>query len=226
MFFVNPATALAMTRYVLEVSKGEWLLQTAAGSSLGQMVIRLGVHFGFKTVNVVRRAEQAEMLRGLGANAVVTFDGDTDDPEELPDRVREAIGPADRLYEGSAAAGGVRYALDPVGGATGSGAAACLGEHGRMLAYGTLSGDPLVLDPRRLLFRRSKVEGFYLTDFVEAKSLPGRLMFVREIGGLLSSGTLQNDVGPGFPLDRIADAVRHSEQPGREGKAWLRIADS
>src|SRR5437870_3142135 len=34
-FFVNPATAIAMTQHVLKIPAGEWLLQTAAGSSLG-----------------------------------------------------------------------------------------------------------------------------------------------------------------------------------------------
>ena len=52
-FFVNPASALAMTRHVLKVPPGDWLLQTAAGSALGRMVIRLGKHFGFRTINVV-----------------------------------------------------------------------------------------------------------------------------------------------------------------------------
>ena len=33
-FFVNPATALVMTRWVLRVPRGAWLLQTAAGSAL------------------------------------------------------------------------------------------------------------------------------------------------------------------------------------------------
>ncbi|HEX5271398.1 MAG TPA: alcohol dehydrogenase catalytic domain-containing protein, partial [Gemmataceae bacterium] len=59
-FFVNPASALAMTRHVLKVPAGEWLLQTAAGSALGRMVIRLGKRHGFRTLNVVRRREQAE----------------------------------------------------------------------------------------------------------------------------------------------------------------------
>src|SRR5262249_21486169 len=40
--FVNPATAFIMTRLVLKVPPGAWLLQTAAGSALGRMVIRLG----------------------------------------------------------------------------------------------------------------------------------------------------------------------------------------
>ncbi len=41
-FFVNPATVLAMVRHVLAVPRGEWLLQSAAGSQLGRMIIRLG----------------------------------------------------------------------------------------------------------------------------------------------------------------------------------------
>src|SRR5262249_33896530 len=51
-FFVNPATAFIMTRLVLKVPPRAWLLQTAAGSALGRMVIRLGRHFGFRTINV------------------------------------------------------------------------------------------------------------------------------------------------------------------------------
>ena len=56
-FFVNPATVLAMARHVLKVPKGAWLLQSAAGSTLGRMMIKLGRHDGFKTLNVVRRRE-------------------------------------------------------------------------------------------------------------------------------------------------------------------------
>src|SRR5262249_41221898 len=40
-FFVNPASAVIMTRWILKVPRGAWLLQTAAGSALGRMVIRL-----------------------------------------------------------------------------------------------------------------------------------------------------------------------------------------
>jgi NADPH2:quinone reductase len=66
-FFVNPATAFVMTRKVLNVPAGEWLLQTAAGSVLGRMIVRLGKRSGFKTLCVVRRDEQVEELRSLGA---------------------------------------------------------------------------------------------------------------------------------------------------------------
>src|SRR5205085_4034028 len=86
-FFVNPATALVMTRWVLRVPPGAWLLQTAAGSALGRMVIRLGKHFGFRTLNVVRRRQQAEELLRAGGDAAVS----TND-ESLEERVQALTG--------------------------------------------------------------------------------------------------------------------------------------
>src|SRR5947208_2028019 len=71
-FFVNPATALAMVRHVLKVPKGAWLLQSAAGSTLGRMIIKLGRHDGFRTLNVVRRHEAIDELKALGGDAVIS----------------------------------------------------------------------------------------------------------------------------------------------------------
>ena len=112
-FFVNPATAIAMTRHVLNVPRGAWLLQSAAGSTLGKMIIKLGRHDGFRTVNVVRRREAIDELKALGADAVVCS---ADGP--IGDQVRQAVGP-----------GGVKYAVDPVGGETGSGIFDSLGDN-------------------------------------------------------------------------------------------------
>src|SRR5581483_6859099 len=58
-FFVNPATALVMTQRVLKVAPGSWLVQNAAGSALGRMVIRLGKQAGFHTINLVRNLQHA-----------------------------------------------------------------------------------------------------------------------------------------------------------------------
>ena len=71
-YFVNPATVLAMARHILAVPKGEWLLQSAAGSTLGRMIIALGKHDGFKTLNVVRRSEATLELKKLGGDAVIS----------------------------------------------------------------------------------------------------------------------------------------------------------
>ncbi|MDF3313926.1 hypothetical protein P3H15_54765, partial [Rhodococcus sp. T2V] len=42
----NPLTAVILTGDELGVRPGEWLLQTAAGSTVGQSVIQLGAHVG------------------------------------------------------------------------------------------------------------------------------------------------------------------------------------
>ena len=213
MFFVNPVTAYVMTRSVLAVPQHEWLLQSAAGSSLGQMVIRLAKHTGFKTINIVRRAQQAEELQRLGADTTVLFDGQRDDPASLVDQVLHATN--DR---------GVRYAIDPVGGPTGTAMTRCLRDGGRMLVYGTLSGAPIELNARDLLTYTATVEGFWLAKWMAAAKLPRRLATVRAVTRLMKAGVLVNDVGEAFSLDQIADAVRHSEVKARGGKAWLKIA--
>src|SRR5262249_54123387 len=135
VFFVNPASALVMTRHILQVRPGDWLLQTAAGSALGRMVIRLGRRHGFRTINVVRRRDQAQELRTQGGDAVICTD-----QESIEDRVQAITGGA-----------GARFALDAVGGATGSAAARAFALGGRLLVYGTLSGGPLTVHPRPLV---------------------------------------------------------------------------
>ena len=68
--FVNPMTALGM----LETLRREGhtaLVHTAAASNLGQMLNRLCQNEGIPLVNIVRKAEQAELLKAMGAQYVL-----------------------------------------------------------------------------------------------------------------------------------------------------------
>jgi len=68
--FVNPLTALGMVETArLEGHKG--LVHTAAASNLGQMLNRLCRADGIPLVNIVRSAEQVQILRDLGAEHIV-----------------------------------------------------------------------------------------------------------------------------------------------------------
>lgn len=207
-FFVNPATALVMTRWLLAVPPGDWLLQTAAGSALGRMVIRLGQHYGFRTINVVRRPEQAAELQRTGADAVICTAN-----ESIEERVKALTG-----------GGGVRYALDAVGGSMGSAALRSLGPGGRMIVYGTLSGEPIQADPRTLMVGNQRLEGFWLSHWVKDQGVLTMLRLFRAINRLLKAGVLTSDVGATFPLEQITTAVQQAGQSGRSGKVLLRIA--
>ena len=64
-FYVNPPTALGLLK-VLGAPQGKWVLQTAAASVLGRMLIQLAKHQGVRTINVVRRRGAVEELKALG----------------------------------------------------------------------------------------------------------------------------------------------------------------
>jgi NADPH:quinone reductase-like Zn-dependent oxidoreductase len=208
MFFVNPTTAYVLACKLLNVPKGEWLLQTAAGSAVGRMVIRLGQRFGFRTMNVVRRLEQVDELRSLGADAVIASDG-----FDLVEQVR-------RLTNGA----GVTHALDCVSGELGSSVVRCLAPSGRLIVFGTMSQHPLCFSSRDLMTPGSRVEGFWLGNYMSGLSIVSKLKLVSKVGRLLRDGTLASEVGATFPLDQIRAAVARAEKPGREGKVLLKLS--
>jgi NADPH2:quinone reductase len=206
-FFVNPATVLAMVRHVLAVPRGGWLLQSAAGSALGRMIIKLGRHDGFRTLNVVRRHEAIEELKSLGADEVVSS---SDGP--ISEQVRRIVG-----------VDGVARAIDPVGGETGTELFRSLGADGRLLVYGSLANEPLRIDPRLMIAGRRVVEGFWLGHWMQGRSIPSALLLFREIARLIRAGVLSTEVGARFPLERIAEAASAAEEVGRGGKVLVRI---
>lgn len=68
--FVNPLTALSMIE-TMRMEGHSALVHTAAASNLGQMLNRICQADGVELVNVVRKPEQAELLRGMGAKHIV-----------------------------------------------------------------------------------------------------------------------------------------------------------
>ncbi|WP_418003336.1 zinc-binding dehydrogenase [Mycobacterium sp. PDNC021] len=78
--FVNPLTALGMVE-TMRREGHSGLVHTAAASNLGQMLVKICRADGVPLVNIVRKAEQEEILRDLGAvhvcnSAAPTFEQD------------------------------------------------------------------------------------------------------------------------------------------------------
>ena len=205
-FFVNPATALAMTQDVLKVTRGAWVLQSAAGGELGKMVIRLGHKFVFRTINVVRRREQVEELKKLGADHVIV---ESDGP--IPEQVRKLV------------PDGVRYAIDPVGGETGSQVIASLAHGGRCLLFGSLSDEPISVHPRYFIGNDLRVEGFWLGAWAKKQRILTMLKLFRRMRELMNEGVLQTQFAATYPLEDVRKAVEHAATPGKGGKVLLKI---
>lgn len=163
---VNPMTALGF----VETARAEGhsaIVHTAAASSLGQMLQKICAADGVPLVNIVRSAEQVDLLRGIGATHVLN----SRDPD-FRARLVEAISET-----------GATVAFDAIGGGTlGSdimramerGAVNRMQEYSRygstsfkqLYTYGALDLSPMVLDRLSFGFQWS-VSGWLLTPFLQ-----------------------------------------------------------
>ncbi|MDE0759189.1 MAG: zinc-binding dehydrogenase [Pseudomonadales bacterium] len=73
--FVNPLTALGMVATMRDEGHSA-LLHTAAASNLGQMLVKICLKDQVPLVNVVRKAENVELLKSLGAQHVLNSSDD------------------------------------------------------------------------------------------------------------------------------------------------------
>ncbi len=204
-FVVNPVTAWVMMTDELALQPGDWLLQTAAGSTLGRVLIQMAQLLGIKTVNFVRRREQVQELLDLGADAVIC----TED--------KDVVAQVMALTEGRGVHGGV----DAVGGQTGALAASCLQAGGTLLVYGGLSGQAIPLNGGELIFKGTTVRGFWLTFWFGAKPQDHVQAVLAKLMGLMAQGQILPPVEAEYDLADFRQAVLHAETPGRAGKVLL-----
>ena len=85
--FVNPLTALCFLE-TMRLEDHKAIVHTAAASNLGQMLNRICQADGVDLINIVRRQEQVDMLKGMGAKYIVNSSSDSYMPD-LIDAIHE-----------------------------------------------------------------------------------------------------------------------------------------
>ena len=84
--FVNPLTALAFVE-TMKLENHSALLNTAAASNLGQMLVKICRDDGIPLVNIVRKPEQVETLKNIGAEHIC----DTSNPDFMESLVNALV---------------------------------------------------------------------------------------------------------------------------------------
>lgn len=204
-FLVNPLSAWVMMTEELALAPGQWLLQTAAGSTLGRLVLQIAKLRQLKTINVVRRREQAEELKALGADEVICTEH-----EDLAQRVLAITNGV-----------GVPGAIDAVGGQVGGDVIRVLAPGGVMLAYGMLSLEPTPIFGGQMIFRTTSVRGFWLTAWLQRVPAAKQQAVSGEVLTHMAKGEIVPPIEAKYDLGEITAAVRHAERPGRHGKVLL-----
>lgn len=201
--FVNPMTAYGMIEES-GLQAGEWLLITAGASAFGKFAIQMAKAKGIKVAATVRHDAQREVLEKLGADLVVNTES-----EKLQKVVPEKTD------------GGVQVIFDAVGGMLGAKALACLRPKGRMMIFGALALENMPVNSGLLIFKNLRIEGFWLSTWVEEMVPEARMKAFQTVFGFLMKEDSQIDIEGKYPLSEFKAALEAYEKPGRNGKILL-----
>jgi len=210
---VNPLTAWILTMGEHRLQPGEWLAQTAAGSTVGRIVLQLARSERFRTINIVRRSAQMQEITDLGGDVTLSTEND-DWAEQL------------------LAAGGGRgplKAIDCVAGRVGATLARNLAPGGRLLVFGALSSHrqteasafEMPIFAPRLVYSAATVQGWYLFHWLDTAPLSECADVLCKVLDRLSSGVLKLAPAALYNPSQFCDALRDAEATARDAKPLL-----
>ncbi|NMI55826.1 MULTISPECIES: zinc-binding dehydrogenase [unclassified Streptomyces] len=206
----NPLTAVMLRREAEEhpsLGYDGYLVQAAAGSSVGRLVTGVMQYHNVGLVNVVRSDRGAAELR-----------------ERFPDVpvvVTENPGWAD---EARKAADGrpISVAFDPVGGQLTESLLDLLAPGGRLVIYGELAEEPISVHASTLLHQALTVRGATLGRWLVEASAERRASDVVAATLIALEFKDRFDVAATYGLDELATAVTHAVRPGKVGTVLIR----
>ena len=201
MLKINPMTAWRLLHDYVGLKRGDWLIQNAANSAAGRAVIQIAHDLGYKTVNVVRRAELIDELRADGGD-VVLVDGET-----LREEVKNATSGAP-----------IRLGLNAVGGESALRLANCLAPESTMVTFGAMSLQPLKIPNGLLIFKDLRFRGIWINKWYDNATMPERMEAFRQLFEMAKRGLLKTKVEKTYPLSEVNAAVAHAAQGKRSGK--------
>jgi NADPH2:quinone reductase len=200
-----PLSALVLLEY-LGVSEGQWVIQNAATGAVAKVLAMIAAHKGVNVVNVVRRPAAIAELQTLGIDHVVSSAD-----SGWQDTVRSMTGSSP-----------IVAAVDGVGGTSAGDLMSLVGENGTLVSFGGMSGEPLQIASRDLVFKQAAVKGFWLAKIMQTAKREDIGRWMSELVRLVATGVVKLQTSGIYPLDEIAAAARASAEAGRTGKILLR----
>ena len=203
---INPLTAIGL----LEKAKNgghRAILQTAAASQVGRMLIRLASDARLPLVNIVRREAQVEMLRALGAEQVL--DSSVPDFDESLKRICSDLH--------------VTFAVEAVAGEMTGRLLQAMPRNSVAVVYGALSEEPCAaIDPTGLIFQGKRVEGFYLPVWLRARGYLGIFRTLRRVQRVMRDRVITTTVQRRVGLDDAREGLLYYVANMSDGKVLIK----
>jgi NADPH:quinone reductase-like Zn-dependent oxidoreductase len=187
------------------IQKGDFVLITAASSSVGIAAIEIARAEGAVSIATTRNVKKKAQLLSAGADHVIVTQ-----EEDLVTRVKDITGGQ-----------GARITFDPIGGPGLVNLAEASAPFGTIFVYGALSPEPSPYPLFLALGKSLRFQGYTLFELTTNDSL------LRHATGYvyerIESGALSPKIDKVFPLSRIVDAHRYMEQNEQIGKIVVTV---
>lgn len=202
--FINPPTAYCLLTKIVDLPKGNWVLQNAGNSAVGLSVIQMAKAMGLRTISQVRREALVAPLRAMGADHVVVEGSDwTKQVAELTDGEPICL------------------ALNSIGGDSAIDQIKVLGEGGTQVTFGGMVGDKVRFPTRFLIFNDVRLVGFWWDKFCRTQGASAVRAVMDEVYGMMADGRLKLPIEATYELTQIQEAIQRDQAP-RLGKVLLK----
>jgi NADPH:quinone reductase-like Zn-dependent oxidoreductase len=190
---------------IAKLRREDFVVITAASSSVGLAAIQIANMVGATPIAVTRTSRKKQALIELGAAHVIASAED-----DLEARLKEITGTE-----------GVRVVFDAVGGPSFEPLTAAMSRGGILIEYGGLSPEPTPFPLFTVLSKSLTLRGYLIHEIVRD---PARLEAAKTfiLDGLIS-GSLQPVIARTFPFDQIVEAHRFLESNEQFGKIVVTV---
>lgn len=196
MGWVNPATAWLLIHDFTKLKAGDWIIQNAATSAVGKLVIQFARHMGLKTINLVRSLDSEAALKKLGADIVLLDNRDA--PKSITAKAK--------------------LALNSVGGSSALIQCKVLENGSPLITFGAMDREAAPFPTRYLIFNDIQLKGFWITNWYRNATREQVLELHQQIFTFMETANVTIDVAATYPLEGYKAALDHAQQAGKSGK--------
>jgi len=190
-----------------DAAHGKRVLIHAVAGGVGTAAVEIGKVLAVEMYGTSSSDEKLAAVEKLGLQHPINYK--RDDYEE---KVRQLIGNE-----------GVDAVFDMLGGEHVAKNVRCLAFLGRVITYGSATGEPATLDPRILYDRQTSVHGLWLAKMSQRPELMRPAW--KQLQQWIAEGHLHPVVGHELPLEKIGEAYRLLMERKNYGKVVLKISD-
>ncbi len=204
MSYVNPMTAWAMLHAVAKIRPGMRIAVTAAGSAIGQMIVKLANSVGLRPIAFLRSERAARNIAHLSADVVRYAGGDA----------------LSGLCGSASAVEKVDRIFDCIGGRESLALACLLREGGMFVHYGLLSGQPI---PPEFWSARRDIDFkmFHLRNWIREVPIEQVHSTYAQVSASIVTGDIRSGIRERYALGDVKSALRDAINPSAEGKVLI-----